>query len=104
MLKAVPPAEKYVPRPLEDVLFDFRQCSGNWQTYFRIFPCDTLIRHYAGWIDQATREHERRLVDSFQTTVAALSTPQIGKVEGKGEGRPGMRRQVSVESRAAVAF
>lgn len=64
----------------------------------------TLIRHYAGWIDQATKEHKRKLVESFRMTVAVWDTPQIGKVEGKGEGMSGREKHSAAVTSVRAEF
>ena len=65
---------------------------------------DTLIRHYAGWIDQATKEQERKLVESFKMTISVLPTPKIDEVKGEGEGRPKCEKAPSALSSVAAEF
>jgi integrase len=51
---------------------------------------DTLVRHYAGWIDSATKEQEQKLRQAFQSIATGnqgtTSTVQLSKVEAKVEG------------------
>lgn len=41
---------------------------------------DTLVRHYSGWIDQATKENEDKLKKSFARSYPNLSAPKITDV------------------------
>ncbi|MBI4533432.1 MAG: site-specific integrase [Candidatus Melainabacteria bacterium] len=57
---------------------------------------DTLIRHYAGWIDSATKEQEKRLMESFAEIPAKMTTPKIALSNKKGEGKVEGRRKTKV--------